>query len=780
MIALIKMEFYKLWHHKRFLTLLLLCLLGNLCYLVYDTYLQPTYPPQSYQQLQKDLHPLSSSERIDYLTTYKQRLEMLNVQEKIAHLKLQNDPQAQMQIDALLSQYPDFAEQAYKGSKFYTGTLEQELAFITHLQQQAATVQEYPMFLEQIQEKAKTIQTISIFGKEDSFSLKNIVKSAQDYTKMKKVTIDFQIQDPLVNAINSPITNLLLLLMIFFSAGLVLLEEKEKQLLFLVRITPRNPRIAPAKYIVLLASCMILPPCFYLCNFICLYGAYGGIDLQASLQSLACFQQSTLSQSIGQFLCLFLGLKIMICTIIASFVLLLCIVCRHKVLCFLSIGILGMSNLFAFLLISPSGSLRILHYLNLASMYELLPALTTYVNFNFLGHPVSLLALFLLLTLFFLVISYFLLILSFHHLSIASSALSHFHIKKRKLFPLTKSLFLQECYKYFWMQKVFFLLLFCFLFQLQSYTSSNIYSSQEERTWIAYLQPLKGKVTEEKAAFLKQEEANFTKLHEQEAVYQKQLAEKKINQQQYLALITPISTALQKEAVFQELQAYYAYVSQDEHRQIIPPFAYRHYYLNGAHWKALPLFFLFLLCISNLHCMEYGQNQQVLLLSSVHGKKVFYAYKSRLMIFTGVFLLVCFAFPDFLSIHTTYGFSYPFAAITSLQEFSILPNTMMVSHFFLLSFLIKCFALVPVLVFCRYCAIKSKQQLFTLLLSSLCFLLPIGLSLAGISLFEPISILPLIYNAPYFTSSSSLWILAGNIVFYLVFTLFFLYRTKRK
>ena len=219
------MELYKLWKNKRFLLFLFLLLLCNIGFLSYETWGQQGAETTAYQKLSTHLQTLSSDERFTYLQGHAHDVELAFVREQIRNLKTQHDPQAEMRIAALRDQFPEL-DQSGTIPSLYTGDLEAENAFLQPIIKQADTVKRYADFLKEVEQKAKTISAISIFAKEDSFSIRNIEKSKEDYAAMHTVSIDFHLQDALLKALSYPITAVLVMLAIFLFATMVFQQEK--------------------------------------------------------------------------------------------------------------------------------------------------------------------------------------------------------------------------------------------------------------------------------------------------------------------------------------------------------------------------------------------------------------------------------------------------------------------------------------------------------------------------------------------------------------------------
>lgn len=762
------MELYKLWKNKRFLLFLFLLLLCNIGFLSYETWGQQGAETTAYQKLSTHLQTLSSDERFTYLQGHAHDVELAFVREQIRNLKTQHDPQAEMRIAALRDQYPELDQNGTIPS-LYTGDLEAENAFLQPIIKQADTVKRYADFLKEVEQKAKTISAISIFAKEDSFSIRNIEKSKEDYAAMHTVSIDFQLQDALLKALSYPITAVLVMLAIFLFATMVYQQESQRKLQPMLYGTLRGRHTyMNTKTASIAVSSAVIVGLFYGSNLLLMELAYGGIHLSASLQSLAAFQQSTLPISIFQFLLLFFFLKICICFIFAQAMLLLCTVFKHRVISCLSMIACILLSLFMHIFLSPTGTFRVLYYLNPIRLFQVIELLQGYVNFNVFQQPVSLTLLYSSL----LFITAVLLFVLLHIMVERSGRSCQLPAWIQRIhMPVTCSLWVQECYKLFWVQKIALVLLAFAGFQLYSYSHTQLYTSEKERLWSSYMQTLQGELTKEKEQFLQKEKTYYEDLHKQEARLQQRLDQKEISMAQYRRQVEPISNMLLKEETFQEVLQEYEYVKQDSSRQFVAPFGYRRQFFVSDRWSTLIFLFLFLLSIANLQCIEYRNKRQILLQTCVHAKKALVNRKLILALLCGTALFIMARLPQLLLHAKTYGFPCITASITSLQEFAQLPAGIHIAGFMIMAAILRMCALLPIIMFCFMVSVRVRQQLFTLLSALLIFLFPLLLSAAGIHVLDAVSLYPLLYNESCMTSVSGMWNLLFSILGYFLFSI---------
>lgn len=425
-------------------------------------------------------------------------------------------------------------------------------------------------------------------------------------------------------------------------------------------------------------------------------------------------------------------------------------------------------SLFMHIFLSPTGTFRVLYYLNPIRLFQVIELLQGYVNFNVFQQPVSLTLLYGSL----LFITAVLLFVLLHIMVERSGRSCQLPAWIQRIhMPVTCSLWVQECYKLFWVQKIALVLLAFAGFQLYSYSHTQLYTSEKERLWSSYMQTLQGELIKEKEQFLQKEKTYYEDLHKQEARLQQRLDQKEISMAQYRRQVEPISNMLLKEETFQEVLQEYEYVKQDSSRQFVAPFGYRRQFFVSDRWSTLIFLFLFLLSIANLQCIEYRNKRQILLQTCVHAKKALVNRKLILALLCGTALFIMARLPQLLLHAKTYGFPCITASITSLQEFAQLPAGIHIAGFMIMAAILRMCALLPVIMFCFMVSVRVRQQLFTLLSALLIFLFPLLLSAAGIHVLDAVSLYPLLYNESCMTSVSGMWNLLFSILGYFLFSI---------
>ena len=115
----------------------------------------------------------------------------------------------------------------------YTHSLEEEQALADQLYEEISVVSRYDDYIRTVQENSSRLSGISIFqsgGSEESFTSRNIRKSAEDHSAMTGENIRWFPAKGITMALENPVSDLLLLLSVFLFMGQLIAEEKEKEL----------------------------------------------------------------------------------------------------------------------------------------------------------------------------------------------------------------------------------------------------------------------------------------------------------------------------------------------------------------------------------------------------------------------------------------------------------------------------------------------------------------------------------------------------------------------
>lgn len=411
MLRLIPFELGRIWRRKSFILTVCTLLLTQLFLLWYTNLPSEDKPGLSaYKAIWNQLAGMDETQKGDYLAALKDTVDdMCFIRDICAMQSLQSEignalamQEMQRRPGVLEANYETFQSGGYLQ---FTDSLEQEAELINELFAEQQTVAGYENYLNAIRTNGASLKGISIFGghkrsiKTNSFSVRNLDKSAADYEHLQGRRIRFTPSKGITSAMEDASTDLLLFLALLLFLGSLMMEEKDKKLFLITRCT-RYGRLQNicAKLSALCIHCIAVTALFYAVNLLFWGQCTGWWDLSADLQSLAPYRESCLPVSIGGYILLSILTKALVFFGVGALLTALCMLSDIAALPFLAAAALSGVSLLLYVTIPAGSAGAPLKYLNLAGLLRTENLYGAYLNFNLLGYPVSRLAMSLLLT----------------------------------------------------------------------------------------------------------------------------------------------------------------------------------------------------------------------------------------------------------------------------------------------------------------------------------------------------------------------------------------------
>lgn len=398
MFRLILFELAKIWKKRSFILSVCVLLAVNLFLLWYVHLPDDATPPLSaYKAFQEDIASMSEEEKAGYITGLKEKMDGIRLVRDVRNMQAMGsdmgDELAQQKMDAnpgVFEQYSDL----YKNGDYllYTDDLTLEGNFVDELYEEFVRVSGYENYLSEIQENKNGMMGISVFSQNDtdSFSSRNIAKSAADYEKLDHVKICWQSAKGITSAMENDITDILMFLGVMLFVGGLITEEKEKGLFFITRSTRRGITASMAgKLLALLVHCMAVAA-FMICANLAFFAVTAGIGpLTVSIQSIAPYMESSLPISVWGYIVLSVFTKAMVLFVFGA-VLAGTALCGGKSFSpyLTGIGLLVISELL-YILVPASFAGNSCKYLNFAGLMKTGQLYGAYLNLNIGGHPIS-------------------------------------------------------------------------------------------------------------------------------------------------------------------------------------------------------------------------------------------------------------------------------------------------------------------------------------------------------------------------------------------------------
>ena len=221
MICLIRSELKKVWGRKSFPGLMALLIFLNLFFLWYlNRPVQGEPPLSAYRAVCRDISGMTEPEKLDYIQGLKEQTDGIALVEEVRNLFAQGteagNALARQRMNSSSGIYEKYYEIYRTGNYLtYTHSLEEEQALADQLYEKISVVSRYDDYIRTVQENSSRLSGISIFqsgGSEESFTSRNIRKSAEDHSGMTGKNIRWFPAKGITMALENPVSDLLLLL----------------------------------------------------------------------------------------------------------------------------------------------------------------------------------------------------------------------------------------------------------------------------------------------------------------------------------------------------------------------------------------------------------------------------------------------------------------------------------------------------------------------------------------------------------------------------------------
>ena len=285
----------------------------------------------------------------------------------------------------------DFIEYFRSGAYLkYTDSIESEHDLYRDMLKELGEYVGYDTYLEKLFTGAQGLAKISLFADENSFSSRNIDKTAKDFEHLKGNQIEFDISKGVTMATEFLPTDLIAISGIFIICFLLITREKETNQLTLVKTMYNGRgRLALSKYMVGVISCVLFSVILYMGNYLVASATYGFGNLDRTIQSISNYQGSNLSITVMEYLLYFIVLKAIVYVMLMSLIYFICVASKHTIQIYVvNVVIFVVSAVFYFTL-SENSYLALFKYINLFQMMNVASLLGEYRNLNILSYPVN-------------------------------------------------------------------------------------------------------------------------------------------------------------------------------------------------------------------------------------------------------------------------------------------------------------------------------------------------------------------------------------------------------
>lgn len=263
-------------------------------------------------------------------------------------------------------------------------------SFHYDISRQIEYINSYPDFISEMYDRAKAQSASSIFGDENSFSYKNLYKTADDYAGLEKTELRLVNSDSLTATVKYGLTDFFIIAVVLLICIYLFGYERDKGLYSLIRCTKFGRlKTIISKLAVLFVLSAFVSVLFIYSDFIVNDFLYGSTDLSVNVQSISEFRNCTLLVTAGQFLLLFALAKTIGIFVISSLLALVFICFSSSAAMYLTgLGAVGAEYLL-YSLIRQNSFLNLLKYINIFYILDGSQFFGSYLNLNIFSNAVT-------------------------------------------------------------------------------------------------------------------------------------------------------------------------------------------------------------------------------------------------------------------------------------------------------------------------------------------------------------------------------------------------------
>ena len=250
--------------------------------------------------------------------------------------------------------------------------------------------QDYIGYLESVDKKVKQYSAMTIFGNADSFVYRDLMKMQKAYAGIERIELTPAPSSGVEMAASSGVTDILALVVLLFIAVTVWLKEKEQNIMLLLRTAYRGRlSLAGSKLALVVMACVFVGVGLYGCNIIVAMAMFGLGDLNRPLASVCDYGHTLWEITAGEFLLLNMFFKIMAYIWVMLLISVVCCRLSRTITAFGGIVAAGAVSCLMYYKISPFSKYMALKYLNPFALLKTELLLKEYNSLKFFEYPVD-------------------------------------------------------------------------------------------------------------------------------------------------------------------------------------------------------------------------------------------------------------------------------------------------------------------------------------------------------------------------------------------------------
>lgn len=537
------------------------------------------------------------------------------------------------------------------------------------------TQMDYNNYLESIQSIAEQKNSISIFEKDnDSFSSRNIKKTADDLKKLQDIIVEPNASDGVQLLTGFSYADVISVIFIIFLCYFIFFYEKENKLYQIIKCTPNGNSITFLSKTVTVLLLGIIYQVISLIMFIFPSVKIGFGNLTASIQSVPSFMECDIKCNIFSMLIIYYVFRMFGFFTLGAVFSVIALKTSNSII-YISCSLLFSAVNILFCFINPQSSFSFFKYVNFTNIINPIEYLSQYRNINIIGYPISykllMVGMILLCILVFVLLG--LAIFSKSELT-AKKVNIKSPLNKIKLFSNTKSIFIFELYKAAFTNKGVVLLIAFIIFESIMVINTDYYKSPQEHYYQNYMEILSGEITSEKIDYIETEKQNIINSEKMQEELNEKYNNGEISLIQLQSELKKNSISENRKNAFAQVLEQYDRISNQKNAHFVYDTGYKKLMNIGSENKRfgvmdlIVLLLLIVLFSAEQLPLERKSKMNIILNTTPNGtNKTRKAKLGVLTLFTSLFFVVKYA-SELLIINNNYGLKGMLSPFVSVFE----------------------------------------------------------------------------------------------------------------
>ena len=402
-------------------------------------------------------------------------------------------------------------------AKYYGDDIYIRLQLLSEIQREIEYATGYNDYLAGIDEAVKRYELIAVFSEPDAYAYRELLEMKEPYEQVGEKELDPAPSAGISMASQADITDILALVLLLYLTVTVWLKEREQSMLLLIRTTKNGKvKLAVCKVAVLMFLCMCMAVSLYGSNFIVSGLMYDLGDLSRPLATVYEYRSTLWDITVGEFIIFNMFFKMFSYVFIMLLLSMICLCVHSSVAAFTGIVLVSGIGCFMYYKIPAVSVWAAFKYLNPFGVLKTEMFFEGYKGLNFFDYPLDYRHCIIVLFIVGYIVFSILIIKFFTDYIIKGKRktiklfkqITGIIVKLRRKGEMHTRVLLHEMHRILICHGVLVVIAIASVLIISDVSSYKVrYSNETDYCEAYYLKMLEGPVTDEKIAFIEEEEA---------------------------------------------------------------------------------------------------------------------------------------------------------------------------------------------------------------------------------------------------------------------------------